>query len=398
MASPDRATRGLPRPVWLLGFVSLLTDMASEAIYPVLPAFLVVLGASKLQLGLIEGSVEAVASLMKVASGRLSDRWRRRQPIVLAGYGLSSLVRPLMALATGPWHVWVVRFVDRMGKGVRGAPRDALLAHFAPADQRGRVFGFHRAMDHLGAVAGPLAALAVLWLWPGSFRMLFALTLVPGLAVVVLLFRLRDPEPESVAPVVSATEGPVQSTGVLPGQFWRLMIVLAVFTLGNSTDMFLIARFGDLGIGLETVLFLYAAQHVIKSASSLYGGIVADRLGRRTLIAAGWLVYAGIYVGFALTTSLGALASLFLVYGLHHGLTEGAEKALIADATPPAARATAFGIYAATLGLGSFAASVLFGAIAETVSVPAAFLTGAVLALAATAGLTFVRVRRPVGS
>jgi MFS family permease len=322
----------------------------------------------------------------------VSDRLGRRQPIVLAGYGLSSFVRPLMALAGGAGHVWLVRFADRIGKGVRGAPRDALLAHFAPADGRGRVFGFHRAMDHVGAVLGPLAAVAVLARWPASYRGLFAATIIPGLVVVALLTRVREPGDAAArrdAPAPAASRPP------LPREFWRLMGILAVFTLGNSTDMFLIAWLGDVGVGLQSVLLLYAAQHVVKASSSAYGGVMADRLGRRTLIASGWVVYAAIYAGFAITTSANALGALFLVYGLYHGLTEGAEKALIADVVPAASRATAFGVYGATLGLGSLAASALFGAIAEWVSMPAAFLTGAALALAATGGLVGVRATRP---
>lgn len=387
--------RPLPRAVWLLGFVSLLTDMASEAIYPLLPAFLAALGASRLQLGVIEGSAEAVASVGKVVSGRLSDRWQRRQPIVLAGYGLSSLVRPLMALAAAPVTVWAIRFTDRIGKGVRGAPRDVLLAHHAPVAERGRVFGFHRAMDHLGAVLGPLAALAVLWWSPGSYRTIFAATLVPGLVVIALLTRLKDPPPapradRDRAPAVASWRGTP-----MPRSFWRLMLVLAVFTLGNSTDMFLLAWLGDVGLSAGDLLLIYAAQHVVKAASSFYGGVVADRFGRRALIATGWLLYAGVYAGFALAASPAALVALFVVYGLYHGMTEGAEKALIADAVPAPARGAAFGIYSATLGLVGFAASVLFGAIADRVSMPAAFLTGAVLALAAVAALRAVPVERP---
>ena len=387
--------RPLPRAVWLLGVVSLLTDMASEAIYPLLPAFLAALGASRLQLGVIEGSAEAVASVGRVVSGRLSDRWQRRQPIVLAGYGLSSLVRPLMALAAAPVAVWAIRFADRIGKGVRGAPRDALLAHHAPVAERGRVFGFHRAMDHLGAVLGPLAALAVLWWSPGSYRTIFAATLVPGLVVIALLTRLEDPPPVPRADRDRAPAVPSWRGSPMPRSFWRLMLVLAVFTLGNSTDMFLLAWLGDVGLSAGDLLLIYAAQHVVKSASSLYGGVVADRLGRRALIATGWLLYAAVYGGFALATSPAALVALFVVYGLYHGMTEGAEKALIADAVPAPARGTAFGIYSATLGLGGFAASVLFGAIADRVSMPAAFMTGAGLALAAAAALRAVTVERP---
>jgi MFS family permease len=377
-----------PRPVWLLGVVSLLTDTATEAAYPLLPAFLLSLGATPVMLGGIEGTAEAIASLCKIWAGRWSDRAKRRQPIVMLGYGISSLVRPLLAVAGAPWHVAAVRFTDRVGKGIRGAPRDALLAHYAGAEQRGRVFGFHRAMDHMGAVLGPLLAAAYLWFRPGEFREVFLLTLMPGLAVLAVLWRVRDPE-RPVRPV-AAPASPGDPAARLPGSFWRLMAILGLFTLGNSSDAFLLLALAQAGFSPTGLALLWAAQHVVKSASSLVGGAASDRLGRTRTIGAGWLVYAAIYAGFAALTSPSALVALFLAYGLYHGLTEGAEKALIADVVPAAGRGLAFGVYGATLGIGALVASVLFGAIWTWVSAPAAFLTGAALALAATAALSLV--------
>lgn len=370
-----RMSRGwtFARPVWLLGFVSLLTDTASEAIYPLLPILLQGLGASALTLGAIEGSAEAVASLMKVWSGRVSDRWSRRQPIILAGYGLSSAIRPLLALAAAPWHIWAIRFADRMGKGVRGAPRDAMLAASAAPDQRGRVFGFHRAMDHTGAVVGPLLAFAVLYYWPGNERTLIAWTVVPGIAVVALLLLVKD---EPVArPVHAAVPQPA-----MPRAFVRLMVALGVFALGNSSDMFLLLYLGQSGIAPLWLPLLWAAHHVVKVLASLGGGSLADRLGRRTLIGLGWTIYAALYVGFAMADSLPVLILLFVIYAVYHGLAEGAEKALIAELVPAPARGAAYGIYGATQGFGALAASLLFGALWTYVSPATAFLTGAGLA------------------
>jgi MFS family permease len=367
------------RPVWLLGFVSLLTDSASEAIYPLVPVLLQGMGATALTLGVIEGSAEAVASLLKMWSGRLSDRMARRQPIILAGYGLSSVVRPLMALAALPWHVGAVRFVDRIGKGVRGAPRDALLAASATPEQRGRVFGFHRAMDHLGAVIGPLAAFAVLYWWPGSERTLIAWTIVPGILVVLLLTRVR--EPASAPNTPHSTRSTPHSA--LPASFVRLMIAIGIFALGNSSDMFLLLYLGQSGVAPMWLPLLWSAHHVVKVGASLAGGSIADRMSRRSAIRMGWTVYAAIYLGFAVAASLPVLIALFLVYAVYHGLVEGAEKALIADVVPASDRGKAYGIYGATQGIGALAASVLCGAVWTYAGPAAAFVTGAALAGAA---------------
>lgn len=369
------------RPVWLLGLVSLLTDTATEAVYPLLPILLQGLGASALTLGAIEGSAEAIASVMRIWSGRVSDRLARRQPIILAGYSLSSCVRPLLALASAPWHIWAIRFVDRVGKGVRGAPRDAMLAASAAADQRGRVFGFHRAMDHTGAVIGPLVAFAVLYFWPGSERSLMAWTLVPGALVILLLLQIKDPEPRrSGGRTPDITPPPIERRVPLPRAFVRLMVALGVFALGNSSDMFLLLYLGQSGIAPFWLPLLWAAHHVVKVGASVAGGALADRFGRPKLILFGWTVYAAIYLGFAVAASLPVLIALFLIYAVYHGLTDGAEKALIADVVPADAHGMAYGVYGATQGFGALAASILFGAIWTYVSPPAAFLTGAALA------------------
>lgn len=370
----------------MLGLVSLFTDAASEAVYPLLPVLLQSLGASALTLGVIEGSAEAVASLMKVWSGRMSDRWSRRQPIILAGYSLSSCVRPLLALAAAPWHIFAVRLVDRVGKGVRGAPRDAMLAANAAPEQRGRVFGFHRAMDHMGAVIGPLAAFGVLYVWPGHERTLMAWTLVPGLLVVWLLVRLPEATglgSAAAAPMAPSAPLAPPASVALPRPFVRLMVALGVFALGNSSDMFLLLYLGQSGIAPLWLPLLWAAHHGVKVGAALVGGALTDRLGRRLLIGAGWSVYAAIYISFALSSSPTTLVTLFLIYALYHGLADGAEKALIADLVPAPRRATAYGVYGAMQGVGALAASVLFGAIWTYVSPAAAFATGAGLAGAA---------------
>lgn len=380
-----------PRPVWLLGWVSFFTDLASEAIYPLLPLFLsTVLGAGALALGLIEGVAEGANSLLKIVSGRVSDRWRVRKPIVLGGYALSSIVRPLMAVVTAWPQVLALRFVDRLGKGIRGAPRDAMLADLAPVAMRGRVFGLNRAMDHAGAVAGPLIASLFLWLYPGELRALFALTIVPGAIVVLLLIavpevgqgRARSAGAHQLSN--SGGTGPQPGASGLPRDFYRFLIVLLLFTLGNSTDAFLLLRLAELGVPAAGIPLVWAVLHVIKSGGSVVGGALSDRVGRRALIASGWILYAAVYSGFAALTAPSALITLFLVYGLYYGLAESPEKALIADLVPTDRRGTAFGVYNAVLGVGSLLASVVFGIVWSAAGAPAAFLLGAALALVAS--------------
>lgn len=410
----------LPRPVWLLGLTSLLTDTASEAIYPLLPIYLTrVLGAGAMSLGIIEGVAEAANSLLKVLSGRASDRWRVRKPIVLAGYGLSSAVRPMIALVTSWPQLLAVRFLDRVGKGVRGAPRDAILAECATPETRGLVFGFHRAMDHVGAVIGPLLASLFLLLDPGHYRTLFALTIVPGALSVWMLTRIPeargkpDARPVSPAggdaaarvvrrfPVVArdAAGSPVRppdglSWRTLPRGYYVLLAVLLTFTLGNSADAFLLLRLTDVGIAPAMIPLLWAALHVVKAGMSVWGGVKSDRWGRRVVIGAGWAIYALVYAGFAFSHSIAALVAWFLVYGTYYGLSEGAEKALIADLTPASLSGTAFGLYNAALGIGALLASVVFGLVWKAVSPEAAFTLGAALALLAAA-LLFALVREP---
>ena len=398
-AETHKAPSGLPRSVWLLGWVSFATDAATEAIYPLLPFFLTsVLRAGPFSLGIIEGAAEAVNSILKIAAGRLADRSHAKRPIVIVGYTLSSAVRPLIALAQSWTQVLTIRLFDRVGKGIRGAPRDAMLASFAADGARGRIYGFHRAMDHAGAVVGPLAATAFLFVYPGDYRTLFALTIIPGAIAVGLLFLVKEdtgddvrlkPDTTNVDGVVSAFRR--TSDDPLPPAFTQFMLVLMVFTLGNSTDAFLLLKLTDAAGGVQYVPLMWSALHVVKAAVSVYGGAWSDQIGRRAVIAIGWIIYAGVYAGFAVSASLATLLPLFLTYGLYFGFVEGTEKALVADLAPPSRRGFAFGIYNAVLGLGQLAASVMFGLLWTAFGPAAAFAAGAALAVTSTA-LLFVVV------
>jgi MFS family permease len=373
----------LPRAVKALGVVSLLTDASSEMIYPLLPAFVIGgLRASPAFLGAVEGLAETTAALVKLAAGRLADRLPRRKPLVVAGYALSSLTRPLVALATAPGHVLVIRLLDRAGKGVRGAPRDAILADVTPEDQRGRAYGFHRAMDHAGAMVGPLLASAVLLFTP-DLRIVFALAALPAaLAMAALVFGVREERHRGQVPVDD--QGGRGRTG--PG-FRPYLCVLAVFTLGNSSDAFLLLRAQEAGVTLAVVPLLWSFHHLVKSAASTTGGALSDRVGRRRAIVAGWSVYALAYVGFAHARTAAQAFLLFALYGLFHALTEGPERALVVDLAGPGARGSAFGLYHAVTGAMLLPASLLTGFLWQRFSPGVALGTGAALAALAATGL-----------
>jgi MFS family permease len=370
--------KGITGNVLILGLVSFLTDVSSEMIYPLLPLFLTgVLGAGPAFLGVIEGVAESTAAFLKLVSGIWSDRVRHRKPLVLAGYGLSSLARPLVAVATGPLAVLVIRFADRIGKGVRTSPRDALIADSVDAGLRGRAFGFHRAMDHAGALVGPLLAAALLATWVSDLRVVFALAAIPGaLAVLLIVWRVRESAAREFAPAAGDS-----FLSLVPcGPLRRYLLILLLFTLGNSTDAFLLLRAGELGVSAAHIPLLWAFFHVVKMASVYPFGALSDRLGRRGMILAGWGVYALAYLGFAQAQSVWQIWALFAFYGLFYGLTEGPQKALLADFAVPAERGAAFGWYNFAIGIGALPASLIFGAIWQWAGPQAAFGFGASLA------------------
>ena len=379
----------LGRNVIALGAVSFFTDVSSDMITPLLPVFLTAtLGASAGMLGLIEGAAETTASLLKLVSGWWSDRVARRKPLVLAGY-LIATVRPLIAIAQSATHVLLIRISDRIGKGIRTAPRDALIAESVDPSIRGRAFGFHRAMDNAGGVVGPLIAFALLQFFLLDLRTVFWLAIVPAVLsiVTVIAFVKEVPREPAVAPpstVVSARD--VR----LPGDFWKYLAVVLVFTLGNSSDAFLMLRANQLGVPIALAPILWATLHVIKTAASTPGGALSDRIGRAPTVIAGWIVYALVYFGFALATEQWHAWALFIGYGFFVALTEGPERALVADFVPAARRGTAFGWFNLTVGLGMLPASLLFGLVWDRFGPGAAFYMGAALAAVAALGIAVI--------
>ncbi len=380
---------GLSRNVLALGLVSLFTDVSSEMIYPLLPLFLTsVLGAGQTFVGLVEGVAESAASLTKLGSGWLSDRLGRRKGLVVTGYTLSSLTRPLVAFALAPWHVLGVRFADRLGKGLRTSPRDALIAASTDAAIRGRAYGFHRSMDHLGAVAGPALAFGLLALLGERLRTIFLLAAIPGfLSVLILVLWVSEVQVER-----AASREPRRAAH-LDGQLIRFLLVVTLFTLGNSSDAFLLLRARDVGIAVAHLPLLWMFFHVVKAATGMPGGILSDLRGRRGAIIAGWVVYALAYLGFGAASQPWHIWVLFAFYGLYFGLTEGVERALIADLVPVERQASAFGVYHFCIGIAALPSSLLMGYLYQRFGAGPAFTTGA--SLAALSALLLLISLRP---
>ncbi|MFC3532764.1 MFS transporter [Vogesella facilis] len=376
------ALRTLPRTVWLIGLISLLNDSASDMLYPLLPLYLSsVLLAGPRALGLIEGIAEASASLLKLVSGVMVDRSRRSKPWLLCGYGLAGLGRPLIAVVgSWPWLL-AIRFADRVGKGLRSSPRDALLAASVAPQQRGLAFGLHRAMDNAGAVIGPLLASALL-AWQVPLQSIFLWSALPAALCLALVCWLR--EPPRPAPAVAARNWRLQA---MPPPLRRYLLVLALFTLGNSSNMFLLLHAQRLGVPAAQIPLLWAAVSAVAMLFSTPLAALSDRVGRVPLLLGGYVLYGLFYLAFGLQSQPGwPLYALFAGYGLFMAATEGVEKALLADLAPVDARGSAFGWFHLTSGLCLLPASLLFGYLYQAGSPLLAFGFAAACALLA-AGL-----------
>ena len=388
--------KNLPQNVWSLSLVSLLNDTSSEIIYPLLPTFLALaLGASPFAIGAIEGVAETTASLLKLFSGYLSDRFDRRKLPVFVGYALASVTRPLLVFVTSWQQVLFVRLTDRIGKGIRGAPRDALLAAEVPVEKRGLAFGFNRAADHLGAVFGPIIAFLLLSHYAVSpqnptieeYKRVFLVASVP---VVLGLFVIAFLVKEEKNPLPIANKLKFSFKG-FDGNFKRFLVVISLFTLSNSSDAFLLLRAREAGIATELLPILWMVLHLSKFASSIVGGSLSDKFGRKKLIFSGWVLYALVYAAFAFISTPAQAWILFIIYGVYFGLTEGAEKALVADLVSSEKRGTAFGLYNLAFGVTVFPASLLLGALWSTYGPKTAFLFSAVLSVCAALALLTIK-------
>jgi MFS family permease len=377
---------GVSRNIFVLGLVSLATDVASEMLYPLIPIFLTVtLGAPVAALGAIEGIAEGTASLMKVGSGWYSDRLSMRRPLVAAGYALSAVGKVLLATAFHWPQVLVARTVDRFGKGVRTSPRDALIADSSLPETYGRAFGFHRAADTAGAVLGPLIGLAILEIvGQNHLRPVLLVATVPGVLSVGLLAFVKERRREP-KPVESGAGRPKIDLSGASRVFWIFLSISLLFALGNSSDTFLILRAKDLGLSLAVVILLYVLYNACYSLLSLPAGIVADRVGKRRLVTGGFFVYGLVYMGFALAGQGSHLWPLFLVYGIYMAFTDGMARAMVAELSPEERRGTFLGLYHTGIGLMAVAASVLAGVLWDVLGKPAPFWLGASTGFAAAA-------------
>lgn len=389
--------------VFALSIVSFLNDVSSEIIYPLLPAFLALtLGANPFIIGLIEGFAESVAAFLKLFSGYLSDKFAKRKLPVFIGYSLASLARPILAFATN-WHqVLAIRVIDRVGKGIRGAPRDALLADSVSPEKRGLAFGFNRAADHLGAVFGPVAAFILLSYFASDptnptardYRQVFLFASVPvALGLFVIVFFVKEKKHEKNIADENIT--PIKlSLKEFDGNFKRFLLIIALFTLSNSTDAFLLLRAEQSGIPVAVLPLLWMFLHFSKVVFSLIGGDLSDKIGRKKLIFAGWIVYALVYAGFAFVETAWQAWALFLIYGAYFGLTEGAEKALVADLVEPEKRGTAFGFYNLAFSITVFPASIIFGALWTQFGAATAFLISSAISICAAVLLITVKTNQ----
>ena len=387
MSEPEAhpAARHLNRNVWVAGLVSLFTDISSEMIVPVLPLYLTgVLGAPAMVVGLIEGVAETSASLTKSVSGWLSDQVGRRKPLMVFGYGLSNLIKPLLGLTTGAGQVLAIRFADRFSKGVRGAPRDALIADSTPPDLRGRAFGLHRALDTVGAAIGPLLAALLLVLYADNFRAVFWWTAVPGvISVLLLLAFLRDTGAPAAARGVPRRQGWSLSLRPLAPRLRWFVLISTLFALGNSADAFLVLRARGLGLAAGMVPLAYFLFNTTYALLSYPAGALSDRIGRRPVIIAGFLAFALIYAGFGAATQPWQVWGLFALYGLYYAGTEGIARAYLTDHAPAERRGSAIGVFNAYTGLAALPASWLAGLLWDRWGPPATFFCSAAIALLA---------------
>lgn len=391
--STVKSTPRLPRAIWMLGFVSLLMDVSSELIHSLLPVFLVAsLGASALVIGLIEGAAEATALIVRVFSGVLSDYWGKRKPLAVLGYGLGALSKPLFAIAAGPGMVLAARLIDRVGKGIRGAPRDALVADIAPAALRGAAFGLRQSLDTVGAFLGPLLAIGLMLLWANDFRAVFWVAIVPGfLAVALLLFGVSEPE----RPPQAAAINPIRREALrrLSRAYWRVVTIGAIFTLARFSEAFLVLRALDGGLPIAYSPLALIVMNVVYALSAYPFGKLSDGMSHTRLLALGLAVLIAADLAFAAGTHWSTLATGIVLWGLHMGITQGLLARMVADTAPAELRGTAFGFFNLVSGLAMLVASVLAGLLWESLGAAWTFAAGA-----AFGTLALVALSRPAAS
>ncbi len=379
--TPNPATPNAPRPVsgipkkniLFLGFVSLFTDVSSEMIYPLVPQFLVSMGANKTVIGMIEGIAETTATVLRAFFGRLSDRWKKRKLFIYVGYGLSAISKPFLYIAQAWTAVLAVRFSDRVGKAIRTPARDALISTSVEASKKGKAFGLHRAMDSFGAIVGPLLAMLILFVSDNRLRLVFLLSVVPGLAALSFIAFAR----ESAAGLDPAAPSRRAERGLRSLPFTMFVVANIVFTLGNSSNAFLILKAREAGLEVSLIPVIWIVFNVLYTLSSPIFGSLSDRVGRKPIIVVSFVYYSVVYCAFAFARSLWVVWALFAAYGIYYGLSEGIFRAYIADLIEPERRASAYGWFNTGIGLALLPASLIFGAVWDAFGSKWAFLTSA---------------------
>ena len=395
-SKPTYSIRNIPAGVWVLGLVSMLMDISSEMIHALLPIYLVsVLGASMVTVGIIEGVAEATASITKIFSGALSDRLGKRKWLAVAGYGLAAFTRPVFPLASGIGWLVAARFVDRIGKGIRGAPRDALVADLSPPGLRGASFGLRQSLDTIGGFTGPLLAIALMWWTADSFAAVFWWAALPAfLALALIVFAVREPDrPQGLRTVRNPVS--LAEIGNLGAAYWRVVAVAGVFTLARFSEAFLVLRAQNVGLPVMLVPAVLVAMNVVYAMAAYPAGVISDRIGRTAVLACGMGLLISACLALAFLPSIGGVALGVVLWGLHMGLTQGLLAALVADTAPAELRGTAFGFFNLVGGLAMLAASLIAGVLWDLAGPRMTFLAGAGFALVALAGL--LAVHRSIG-
>ncbi len=379
-ADPERQKKilGLELNIFFAGITSFLTDTTTKMVYAVLPLFLLSLGASKTELSLIEGIAESTASVLKALSGWWSDKIGKNKPFMVVGYAITAVLSPLFSIAVTPLHVLIIRLTERVGKGIRTAPRDSLIAGSSGKGTLGRSFGFHKAMDNAGAIAGPLLAFAVLALFPGGYRKVFMISAVPGmLGVLVIIIFIREGRR-----IKAELPGKIALKD-FPAKFYLFLGIAFVFTLGNSTDALLLVKASDSGIQAMFIPLVYLVYNSVSVIMAVPAGILSDRIGRERLIIFGYALYALIYFGFGRTNDQVSLVLLFALYGFYSAATDGVQKALVADLIDKDKRGTGLGIYNSLIGITLLPASIIAGVLYDKIDNRAPFYFGAAMAFTA---------------
>ncbi len=394
-STPRSAWGGIPKGIWALGFVSMFMDVSSEMIHALLPIYLITaFGTSALMVGLIEGVAEATAAITKVFSGALSDWLGKRKLLAALGYGLAALTKPVFPLAGSVSWLVAARFVDRVGKGIRGAPRDALIADIAPPELRGASFGLRQSLDTIGAFAGPLLAIVLMWISANDFRLVFWVAVIPAfISFGLIVLAVREP---GRAPAPRKRRWPLQWAEIarLGQAFWLVTGVAVIFTLARFSEAFLLLRAQSAGLAIFLIPAVLVLMNVVYALSAYPAGILSDRVERRAVLIAGLVVLVIADIVLALSGSLVGIAAGVALWGLHMGLTQGLLAAMIADAAPDDLRGTAFGLYNLLTGLALLLASVIAGALWDQVGAAGTFLSGAGFAVLAIAGLLAMRAQR----